>query len=307
MTSPTPYPPGQQGGLPPGLTPGGSLPAGQHAGSGWIPVGAGSPPAPPVVPVGAGGGRRRGRPALTALGIVLIVAGIGGAAALFVAGSQRYSDGIEQLARGPANCVTTLDVAKDATYYFYVENKGEVDDVRGNCPSLGESFDVDGDGDARLSLSDDNGDAVRLRRADGTTYDSGGYHGELVRSARLDEGRYQLAVEADDDVVVAVGRDVEDLKTNLLLPIIVGLAGLALGLAVVLLGRRGGSAAPARGPASSASPSPSAAAPAPPTAFGGSGLGAGYPAPGAPHPTPGAPDAPPGTWGGFEPPQPGQR
>jgi hypothetical protein len=227
------------------------------------------------------------------LGIVLIVAGIGGAIALFVAGSQRYSDGIEQLARGPANCVTTLDVAKDATYFFYVEDQGEVGDVGGNCPALGESFEVDGDGDARLSLSDDNGDAVRLRRADGTTYDSGGYHGELVRSARLDEGRYQLAVEADDDVVVAVGRDVDDLKTNVLLPIIVALAGLALGLAVLLLGRRGGSAAPAGGPPSSGSVSLGT-----PT----------YPAPGAPHPgpPPGPPDQTPGAWGGFQPPQPGQ-
>jgi hypothetical protein len=262
-----------------------------------MPVGAGSPPAPPLVPVGRGGGRRRGRPALTVLGVVLIVAGIGAAIALFVAGSQRYSDGIERLARGPANCVTTLDVAKDATYYFYVEDKGEVSDVRGNCPALGETFEVDADGDARLSLSDDNGDAVRLRRADGTTYDSGGFHGELVRSARLEEGRYQLAVEADDDVVVAVGRDVDDLKTNLLLPIIVGLAGLALGLAVLLLGRRGSSTAPAGGPASS----------------GGAPLGAtGYPAPGAPHhgpppgTPPGAPGQAPGSWGGFEPPQSGR-
>jgi hypothetical protein len=213
-----------------------------------------------------------------ALGIVLIVAGIVAAVGLFVAGSQRYSDGIEKLARGPANCVTTIDVAKDATYYFYVETKGEVGDIRGNCPSVGDSFDVDGDGDARLSLQDDDGEAVRLRRADGTTYDSGGYSGELVRSARLDEGRYQLAVEADDDVVVAVGRDVEDLKANLLLPIIVGLAGLALGLAVLLLGRRGAPAAPAAGRPLPATP-PGAA-------------------------MPGAATEPSTGWGGFQPPPP---
>jgi hypothetical protein len=246
MTSPTPYPPGQPGGLPPGLTPG-APPVSQTPGGGWIPVGPGGPPAPPVVPVATEGGRRRGRPALTALGIVLIVAGIGGAVGLFVAGSQRYSDGIEKLARGPANCVTTIDVAKDATYYFYVETKGEVGDIRGNCPSLGESFAVDGDGDARVSLQDDDGEAVRLRRADGTTYDSGGYSGELIRSARLDEGRYQLAVEADEDVVVAVGGDVEDLKTSLVLPIIVGLAGVVLGLGLLLLGRRGKPATPTGG------------------------------------------------------------
>lgn len=281
MTSPTPYPPGQPGGLPPGLTPGAPPPAGPPPGSGWIPVGAGGPPAPPVVPVTADGGRRRGRPALTALGLLLIVAGIGAAVALFVAGSQRYSDGIEKLARGPANCVTTLDVAKDATYYFYVETKGEIGDVRGNCPTVGESFDVDGDGDARLSLSNDDGDAVRLRRAEGVTYSSGGYSGELVRSARLDAGQYQLAVEADDDVVVAVGRDVDGLKTNLLLPIIVGVAGLALGIAVLLLGRRRGPAAPAGGP------------PMPETSF--------------PASTPGAPAQSPGGWGGFQPPQPGQQ
>ena len=94
MTSPTPYPPGQ-GGLPPGLTPGGPPPTGPQPGIGWIPVGAGGAPPPPVVPGSAGGDRGRRRPLLTVLGIVLIVGGIGAAIALFVAGTQRYSDGIE--------------------------------------------------------------------------------------------------------------------------------------------------------------------------------------------------------------------
>ena len=278
MTSPTPYPPGQ-GGLPPGLTPGGPPPAGQQPGSGWIPVGAGGPPAPPVVADGAGGGRGRRRPGLTVLGIVLVVGGIGAAVALFVAGSQRYSDGIEKLARGPANCVTTIDVGKDATYYFYVETKGEVADVRGNCPAVGESFDVGDDGDARLTLSDEDGESVRLRRSEGTTYSSGGYSGELVRTARLDSGRYQLAVEADEDVVVAVGRDVDDLKTNVVVPIIVGAAGVVLGIALLLLGRRRSPAAPAGG----------------------------QPRPVAPMPGPTGPAAQPSAgWSGFQPPQPGQ-
>jgi hypothetical protein len=214
---------------------------------------------------------------LTVLGIVLVVGGIGAAIALFVAGSQRYSDGIEKLARGPATCATTLDVEEDATYYFYVETKGEVGDVRGNCPAIGESFDVDDDVDARFTLQDEGGESVRLRRAEGTSYDSGGYRGELVRTARLDAGSYQLAVEADDDVVVAVGQDVEDLKTNLVLPIVVGAAGLVLGLALLLFGRRRGSAAPVGGPHGSPMPAP---------ATGG---------------TP-----PPPGWGGFQPPQPGQ-
>jgi hypothetical protein len=203
------------------------------------------------------------------LGLLLIVGGIGAAVALYVAGTQRYSDGIEKLARGPASCVTTIDVDQDDTYYFYVETKGEVGDVRGNCPAIGESFDVGDDGDASLTLQDQDGESVRLRRAEGTTYSSGGYHGELVRTARLDAGRYQLSVEADDDLVVAVGSDVEDLKANLLLPIIVGAAGLVLGIIVLLLGRRRAPAAPAGG-------QPGAAAP-PATA-----------------------------WGGFQPPQPGQ-
>src|SRR5690606_30783456 len=128
-----------------------------------------------------------------------------------------------------------------STYYFYVESRGEVADVRGDCPAVGDSFDVgDDSGDARLSLQDDDRQSVRLRRAGGVTYDSGGFRGELVRTAELAEGRYQLAVEADDDVVVAVGRDVDGLKPGLVVPIIVGVAGLVLGIAALVLGRQGG-------------------------------------------------------------------
>lgn len=271
----TPTPPGPPAGPPPGpAQPGG-----------WIPVGAG---APPVVPTVAGGGRRRGRPVLVGLGVLLIVAGIGGAIALVVAGSQRLTDGVEKLARGPANCVTTLDVAKDATYYFYVETKGELGDVRGNCPAIGETFDVDGDSRARLSLQDEDGESVRLERADGVTYDSGGYRGELVRVADLEEGSYQLAVEADDGVAVAVGADVDGLKMNVVLPIIIGVVGLVLGLLAILFGRRGGAPAAPVGGAQSFSPSGTTAA----GPFAGTGLAApGQPVPG-----------PSGGWGAPPPP-----
>ncbi len=37
-------------------------------------------------------------------------------------------------------------------------------------------------------------------------------------------------LEADDGVAVAVGSDVDDLKTNLLLPIVTGAIGLLLGI-----------------------------------------------------------------------------
>jgi hypothetical protein len=212
---------------------------------------------------------------LLVLGLVVLVAGIGAAIGLAVAGSKKYEDGVKDLARGPANCVTTLDVDSASTYYFYLESKGEVADIRGDCPSLGDSYDVSDVGDPALSLTDSDGEAVRLRRADGITYDTAGYSGEMVNSARLDEGRYQLAVVADDDVVVAVGRDVDGLKPNLVLPIVLGAIGLLLGIVLIVLSR-------GKRPST-----PATAAPVGPPA-GLTTSGPGQPA-----------------WGTYQPPQPG--
>ena len=132
---------------------------------------------------------------LMVLGLILIVAGIGGAIALVIAGSSRYGDGIEKLARGPANCATVLDVAASDTYYFYVETEGDVAEVRGDCPAVGESFEADGADEPSLALADREGDGVRLRRADGISYDANGYSGEVVHTrASCDEGRYILTV-----------------------------------------------------------------------------------------------------------------
>lgn len=236
----TPPPPfGQQpGGLPPGLAPGGTATPPPTPGTtppGWVSVGAGAAPTVPVT-AAPGGGRGRNK-LLTGLGVLLILGGIVGAVLLALGGSQRYSDGVKDLARGPANCTTRLDVDEDDTYYFYVETKGEVGDVRGDCPATGDSFESDRAGSPSLTLTDQDGDNVRLRRADGTSYDTAGYRGELYRTARLDAGRYQLSVTSDDDVVIAVGSDVADLKPNLLLPIIVGVAGIVVGLLLIVLGR----------------------------------------------------------------------
>src|SRR6478735_1318079 len=202
----TPPPPfGQQpGGLPPGLTPGGGgAPPSSSTPPGWIPVGAGPPPQIPVSAAGPSGGGRGRNKLLTGLGVLLIVLGVVGALLIALGGSRRYGDGVKDLARGPADCVTRLQVDQDDTYYFYVESKGEVADVRGDCPATGDSFDTSNPDTPTLTLVDADGDAVRLRRADGVTYDTAGYQGELVRSAELDAGRYELSVTADDDVVVA--------------------------------------------------------------------------------------------------------
>ena len=184
----------------------------------------------------SGGGRGRNK-LLTGLGVLLIVLGVVGALLIALGGSRRYGDGVKDLARGPADCVTRLQVDQDDTYYFYVESKGEVADVRGDCPATGDSFDTSNPDTPTLTLVDADGDAVRLRRADGVTYDTAGYQGELVRSAELDAGRYELSVTADDDVVVAVGGNVDDLKPNLLVPILIGLVGVVLGIVLLVLGR----------------------------------------------------------------------
>lgn len=218
------------------------------------------PPSTPPTPAASGGRKRR--PLVLVLGLLVLVGGLGAAVVLALGGSKQLEDGVKDLARGPANCVTTLEVERDATYYFYVESTGVLGDTRGDCPSLGDSYDVGDAGEPALSLTDADGEAVRLRRADGISYDTGGYSGELVNTARLEEGRYQLAVTADDDVVIAVGLDVDTLEPNVILPIVVGAAGLLLGIALLLLSRGGRRSTPtAPGPMASSSGPPAAGAP----------------------------------------------
>ncbi len=233
---------------------------------------------------------KRSRRLLLWLGLVVVVAGLAVGGALFAMSGSRYDDAVKKLARAPAGCTTTLDFEKTGTFIVYVETKGEVGDVAGDCAGNGTSYERDaGDlPDVSLRLVDPDDDEVDLDDREGVAYDAAGFRGESIHSVRIDTtGRYRLTVSSEDtDFAIAVGKDPEgDSATMKSLGLGVAVAGLVAGAVLMLLGRRRGGPAPAQPTMTTAAPGwpPQPAAPAPP--FGGA-----------------APSGPVG--GGFAPPRP---
>src|SRR5215207_2458170 len=144
----------------------------------------------------ATGGTRRKKGLLIA-GIVVLLAGLGGALAAFLAAGSAYDDGVESLARAPVGCTTRLDFDESGTFTIYVETKGTTGDPGGNCPNNGNDFDLGDEEipDVGLSLVDEDGDELALADDDGRSYDAGGAKGQSIKSVEIDEeGRFELTV-----------------------------------------------------------------------------------------------------------------
>jgi len=186
-------------------------------------------------------------------GVVLIVAGVLVGVLLWVAAGQRYDDAVADLAPVPLGCTTTLAFERTGTYTFFVETKGEIGEIDGDCVTDGRTYDVEAEDTPRVSMSlvDDRGGEVDLDRADGPSYDHSGRRGVGVRTVEIDEaGDYRLTATATSDdaqVVVRVGRDPSSGVTALRIG---GIAAFVLGttiglLLLLVLGNRRPSVAPA--------------------------------------------------------------
>jgi hypothetical protein len=228
-----------------------------------------------------------------ALGLALAIAGIAAIVAGVLVGNSRYEDGVKKLARAPVGCTTTLQFDKSGTYRLYLETKGKVTSVGGDC-GAGGSFEHTGSAPQidELTLVDAAGDEQSLKDASGKDYDSAGSKGAEIRTVELaDSGTYRLTVKSSDtEFAVAVGKDPKgDGESLRNLGVGAGTILLVLGIVFTLLGLRR-----RPGPATVATPAwtPSTpAAPAPPMATWGV-----PPAPSAvppPPPPPSAWDTPP--------------
>lgn len=179
------------------------------------------------------------------VGAVVLVGCLVAGAVLWVIGGQRRDDAVADLARAPVGCDTTLDFDRAGEFLVFVETRGTLDDIAGDCGAPGP-YDLDGEEpEVRLTLRDADGVEVDLDPARGIEYDSGGYTGELERRVTIAEpGDHVLTVESDTDAVfaVAVGRDPNDgvtlLRWAALGAVIAGL--LVGGLLLVLGSRRSG-------------------------------------------------------------------
>jgi hypothetical protein len=258
---------------------------------------------------------RRG--AVRAAGIGLLAAGVVVAVVLWLVAGARYDDAVADLAPAPLGCTTTLQFDDAGTYTFFLETKGEIDELDGDCEGDARSYDVDADDapDVDLVLRDEDGRDVDLDRADGPTYDRAGRRGEAVQVVEItDTGEYRLTATTDDtdgvEAVVRVGRDptrgVAAIRAGSLAALTVGVVG---GVTLLVLSRRRPEPAPAvptgpqwpAGPFGPAPLAPPSAAPPTTPVYTPRPPSYGPPTPPATQPvtTPARPDErPPGGWPG---------
>lgn len=189
-----------------------------------------------------------------ALGAIFIVGGLVAAVLLWTGATQRRNEAIENFARAPIGCDTTLDFIEPGEYLLFVETTGSLEEVRGNCDVEGaydsaddRSLDVD------ITIADPDGGDVDIDRSFGdVSYDAGGFAGTARFSVEIEEtDDHVLRAESDADevFVVAVGRDPsEGVAAMRIGAILAGIVGLLVGLVFVLLGSRKSTATVPAGP-----------------------------------------------------------
>lgn len=187
---------------------------------------------------------------LVTVGVIVVILGVLSAVGLWYSAGQRYDDAVRNLARAPVGCVTTLDFAETGRYLLFIETRGTIDDVVGDCGAPGD-FEFGGGArpDVDVTLVDPRDATVGFDPVSGPSYDAVGSEGRAVQSFEVDTaGDHLLTVaDAEPGFAVAIGRDPNDGVA--LLRIGAGLAlasGLLIGGAMFLLAsRRSG---PHRGP-----------------------------------------------------------
>ena len=187
------------------------------------------------------------RTSLRVLGVLAIVVAVLGGVGLWLAADQRLDDAVAGLARAPVGCDTVLDFDTADTYLLFVETEGELAAVPGDC-DVDRQFEWDEAElpSVTLTLVGPDGAEVDLETEDGVTYDTDASAGTSVESVEIARpGDHVLRVESDDTgFVVSVGRDPNDGVMALrALAVVVGLAGMAIGLGLLVRANRRSEAA----------------------------------------------------------------
>ncbi|MEN9643552.1 MAG: hypothetical protein RL238_221 [Actinomycetota bacterium] len=226
------------------------------------------------------------------IGVGAAVAGVVvGVGSLAVAGATTNAT-VEQFARAPVGCTTTLDFDTAAVFTFFVETRGHTDDLGGDCAGNGITYDRGDDDPPRveLTLVSDDGGQMTLDPADGVSYDTTDFAGTSTAQVAIEApGTYRLTVVSDDtDFAIAVGRDPDgDAMLAQALGAALAVLLLALGVVLIVVGVRARRTPPAE--------------PMPPTPAGGTPMWVppppsttwtpAPPAPGSPLPPPPPPPA----------------
>jgi hypothetical protein len=195
---------------------------------------------PPTVVPPAKGRRRKG---LMVFGLLLLLGGLVGGGAILNKATSNYEAAVKALARAPVGCNTTLVFDKPATFTVYVETKGKLGKLSGDCKANGSDYNRTSATPPKVSMTlvDSGGTEIDMQRGVTASYDIGGYVGTGLRTMKIGKaGTYLLNVESDDsDFVIAIGKnprsDRELLKT---IGGAVALGGVVLGLSFLLVGLR---------------------------------------------------------------------
>lgn len=181
-----------------------------------------------------------------AVGALVIVAGLVAASVMWIASGERRSGAVEDLARAPVGCDTTLDFVEPGSYLVFIETSGELAEVRGDCAASGV-FDVGSTvPDAEITVVDPDGVIIDLESdVDDVTYDDAGFVGAAAFSldiAEADDHVIRVESPGDEAFVVAIGGDPSDGVLELRIgAFAVGLLAVLLGGVLMVLGmRRGG-------------------------------------------------------------------
>ncbi len=187
------------------------------------------------------------------LGVLSIIGGLVAAGVLWGTANQRRASAIENLARAPIGCDTTLDFVEPGEYLLFVETTGHLDGVRGDCQAE-EVYDLAGAApDVEITLVDPDGVELALRGAPvDVDYDAEGFLGSARFSVEVTEtDDHVLRAESTTAgaFVVAVGRDPASGVGALRgVAVSIGLLGVGLGVALLAFARRRSAPAAAPGP-----------------------------------------------------------
>jgi hypothetical protein len=179
------------------------------------------------------------------IGLAVVVAGLAGAVALYLLSQQRDDDAIRNLARAPVGCDTTMSFEDTGKFYVYIEHRGTLEKLEGNCDDFPEDYSRDADDQPLVEITiRGSGLVLDLDRPDDITYSlDDSFAGTAKWQVDVEStGNYVVKVESDEnDFVVAVGRDPAHAGDTLRLGAIAsGIAGVVLGSSLALVGKRRG-------------------------------------------------------------------
>ena len=185
------------------------------------------------------GKRRTG---MIAVGGLLIAVGVLGGGALLVVAASKYEDAVKGLARAPIGCTTSLEFERAGTFLIFVETKGSIGTVDGDCTNADTDYAHKGAApDIEVTLTDEAGAEIDVASKVDGDYDVANFVGSSIGSITIDDpGSFEITVNSDDtDVAVAIGKDPKDSAGNLgLIGIGVGALLAVFGLVLVILGFR---------------------------------------------------------------------